>query len=194
MPVTLLAIPCEPHPVPTREASYSQLDKVLNASSSSGGFPEVTGRIAWGHHLVKTRRLAYTPASREVLFSTLSGSGPSLSLGANSVASASALPQPTAGSRQRREERGGSSVKMEWFSYILKSEKTGRYYIGSSSDPITRLLERHNKRLVRSTKSGVPWKIVYQEEFLTRQDAYRREMQIKRYKSGEAFKKLVNGV
>lgn len=83
---------------------------------------------------------------------------------------------------------------MEWFSYILKSEKTGRYYIGSSSDPTTRLLERHNKGLVRSTKSGMPWRIVYQEGFQTRQDAYRREMQMKRYKSGEALQKLVNGV
>ena len=77
-----------------------------------------------------------------------------------------------------------------YYIYILKSQKHGRYYVGSSND-IEKRLKRHNASQNKSTKSGAPWTIVYSEEFLSRQDAVRRELQIKKYKGGEAFKKLV---
>jgi len=48
----------------------------------------------------------------------------------------------------------------------------------------------HNTGKVRSTKNGTPWEIKYIEKFNNRNDAYRRELQIKRYKSGRAFKML----
>ncbi|MEW6652758.1 MAG: hypothetical protein AB1394_04720 [Bacteroidota bacterium] len=44
---------------------------------------------------------------------------------------------------------------------------------------------------VKSTKAYVPWKIVYLEHFESKSEAFKREMQIKRYKSGNAFKKLI---
>ncbi|PIY92779.1 MAG: endonuclease, partial [Candidatus Magasanikbacteria bacterium CG_4_10_14_0_8_um_filter_42_12] len=47
------------------------------------------------------------------------------------------------------------------------------------------------KKRVRSTKSGVPWKLVYTELFNTKSDAYKREMQIKSYKGGNAFRELL---
>lgn len=75
--------------------------------------------------------------------------------------------------------------------YILKSLKIDRYYIGHCEDINVRLI-RHNKGLVKSTKKYKPWKIVYKENFNTRSEAYRRELQIKSYKGGEAFKKLIN--
>ena len=74
--------------------------------------------------------------------------------------------------------------------YILFSEKTKKYYIGHTENLDNRLL-RHNSGLVRSTKSGIPWVIVYTENYRSRQEAYRRELQIKSYKKGEAFKKLI---
>jgi putative endonuclease len=80
---------------------------------------------------------------------------------------------------------------MSFSTYILKSINHKRYYIGSAEDEAVRL-KRHNKGLVKSTKGYRPWKIVYIEYFKTRQEAYRRELEIKRYKGGEAFKKLIH--
>lgn len=81
---------------------------------------------------------------------------------------------------------------MKYCSYILQSEKTGKYYVGSSGN-IKQRLSEHNRGKTRSTKSGIPWKMVLVEEYETRVDAVRRERQIKSYKGGEAFKKLLYG-
>ena len=74
--------------------------------------------------------------------------------------------------------------------YILYSEKNKKYYIGHTND-IDDRMRRHNRGLVKSTKSGCPWKIIYTEDFDSKNDAYRREFQIKSYKKGEAFKNLI---
>lgn len=76
--------------------------------------------------------------------------------------------------------------------YILKSLNYNRYYIGHSADAEKRLSE-HNAGRVRSTKAYKPWKIVYFEVKSNKKEAYKREMQIKSYKHGEAFEKLING-
>lgn len=90
--------------------------------------------------------------------------------------------------------QAGKTVQISWYrmaeTYILKSEVYQRFYVGSSENAEKRLLD-HNKGKVRSTKAYCPWKIVYCEGYSDRQTAYRRELQIKSYKSGEAFKKLV---
>ena len=74
--------------------------------------------------------------------------------------------------------------------YILRSVKTGRFYIGSTGD-VEKRLEEHNSCGVRSTKAYVPWKIVWTEEQLTRTEALQRELQIKSYKGGIAFQKIL---
>jgi putative endonuclease len=77
--------------------------------------------------------------------------------------------------------------------YIIKSETTGRYYVGMTSD-INQRLRHHNSGANRSTKNKGPWTIVHKEYFENRNEAWFREKQIKRYKGGKAFKKLiVNG-
>ena len=75
--------------------------------------------------------------------------------------------------------------------YILKSKQTGRYYIGFTSDIHKRLIA-HNNGSNRSTKNGIPWEVIYSEQFVNRSDAWQREQQIKHYKGGEAFKKLIS--
>ena len=79
------------------------------------------------------------------------------------------------------------------FIYILFSPKTNRYYIGSTGD-LEKRLKLHNAGLTKSTKYGIPWKIIYSEEYSNRKDAVKREKEIKSYKSGNAFKKLLGGV
>lgn len=82
-------------------------------------------------------------------------------------------------------------ILVMYHTYILTSLKNGHYYIGSCRDLQTRTA-RHNKGLVKSTKTGCPWKVVYSEKYNDRSEAFKREKQIKSYKGGEAFKKLID--
>ena len=77
-----------------------------------------------------------------------------------------------------------------YFVYIIKSEKTGRRYIGSTHDVVKRL-EEHNSGKTRSTRVGRPWFLIYTEGFLSRSEAQSREYQLKRFRGGEALKKLL---
>lgn len=78
-----------------------------------------------------------------------------------------------------------------YFIYILKSKIANKYYIGSTNN-IQDRLKRHNTGQGIFSKRYSPWTIVHIEKFLTRKEAYNRELKIKSYKSGEAFKKLLN--
>ena len=86
--------------------------------------------------------------------------------------------------------RGGWSNIYMFSVYILQSETSARYYIGSTAD-LAKRVKRHNANRNKSTRLQGPWRVVYEEDFPTRQDAYRREMEIKNYKGGIAFKKIV---
>ena len=77
-----------------------------------------------------------------------------------------------------------------FYTYILCSVSTGRYYVGSCEDPDKRLL-RHNNGGVPSTKPYRPWELVYKETFATRSEALKREREIKAAKSREYIKRLV---
>ena len=74
--------------------------------------------------------------------------------------------------------------------YILQSKKNRRYYIGHTKDLEDRL-PRHNSGQVKSTKGGMPWEVVYTEEYRNKSEAYRREIEIKKLKGGIKFKKLL---
>ena len=77
-----------------------------------------------------------------------------------------------------------------FYTYILKSDYSNHYYIGSSSNLSVRLSE-HNLGRVKSTKKYLPWKIIYYETFNTKPEAIKRELKIKSYKGGNAFKQLI---
>ena len=77
-----------------------------------------------------------------------------------------------------------------FITYILKSLRKDWYYIGHTSNKTSRL-KYHNSGKVKSTKPYAPFVIIYSEEFATKSDAFKREQQIKNYRHGEAFKKLV---
>ena len=74
--------------------------------------------------------------------------------------------------------------------YVLKSEKTGRRYVGSCENLETRL-RRHNLGHSKATRHGVPWTLVHSEThgetFSNRADATRRE---RYYKSGRGRDEL----
>ena len=77
-----------------------------------------------------------------------------------------------------------------FYTYILYSENADRYYVGHCED-LTQRLERHNNKMVLSTKSYTPWRLVYHETYSTRQEANARELYIKRMKSRKFIEKLI---
>ena len=77
-----------------------------------------------------------------------------------------------------------------WFVYILYSIKLDRYYIGSTDDLDWRL-KRHNQGWGRYTKSGIPWKLVYNEEYSTKIETLKREREIKKKKSKKYIEELI---
>ena len=81
--------------------------------------------------------------------------------------------------------------KVMFYLYILKSNKNGKYYVGSTHDLENRL-KQHNYGKIKSTKSLVPLKIVYTERYSTNTDARKRELYIKRRKSRKYIDSLIN--
>ncbi len=65
-----------------------------------------------------------------------------------------------------------------WCVYALMSRKTKEWYIGSTKDLKKRIL-RHNTGKNRSTKNGVPWKLIYCEMSLNQKDIRAREKYLK---------------
>lgn len=64
---------------------------------------------------------------------------------------------------------------MNYYTYILKSEKDGKYYYGYTTN-LQERLNQHNDGLVRSTKARAPFKIHYFEVFNSKTDALKREI------------------
>jgi putative endonuclease len=81
---------------------------------------------------------------------------------------------------------------MCYYVYILQSLRDQQYYIGSTSAVMSRL-KFHNAGLQRSTRNRIPFRLVLFEEYVSKAEALKREKQIKSWKGGEAFKRLVAG-
>ena len=80
---------------------------------------------------------------------------------------------------------------MAYYIYIIKSERTNRYYTGYSKYPHKRLI-RHNTRATRNTQTGIPWRLVYVERFEDKHSAIMREIEIKRIKSRQYIEDLIS--
>jgi len=78
-----------------------------------------------------------------------------------------------------------------FYTYILYSDLKDQYYVGYTQNLELRL-ERHNSGWSRSTKAGIPWEIVYFEEFETKSEAINRESEIKKMKSRKYIVDLIN--
>ncbi|MDO8498939.1 MAG: GIY-YIG nuclease family protein [bacterium] len=75
-----------------------------------------------------------------------------------------------------------------FYTYLLQSEKDGKWYTGSTGDLRKRFAE-HNSGRNFSTKHRNPFKLIYYEACLDRDDAEARE---KFLKSGPGKKYLKN--
>ena len=79
---------------------------------------------------------------------------------------------------------------MSYFLYILYSKSIDRFYIGSTHDLSDRL-RRHNSGRSKYTNAGVPWELIYSEEYETRSNAMRRERELKSWKDRKMIENLV---
>ena len=71
------------------------------------------------------------------------------------------------------------------------SEKIKKFYVGSSSDVNKRLTE-HNYGKANFTSKGIPWKLVYSEQFNSKKEDQQRERKIKRMKSKKYIESLIS--
>lgn len=66
-----------------------------------------------------------------------------------------------------------------WFyTYVLLSERTGRFYTGATHD-LAQRVKHHADGLVRSTKYARPLRLLYYEACQNKDDAFRRERYLK---------------
>lgn len=75
--------------------------------------------------------------------------------------------------------------------YLLFSESKNRYYIGYSSNLEARLI-RHNQKSKGFTGNTNDWKLVHTEHYNTKEEAQKRELQIKSWKSRIKIQKLIS--
>ncbi len=77
-----------------------------------------------------------------------------------------------------------------WYTYIIYSKSVDKYYIGYTED-ISQRIERHNAGWGKYSSRGIPWQLVYYEEFATKREAIKRENEIKSKKSRKYIEDLV---
>jgi putative endonuclease len=74
-----------------------------------------------------------------------------------------------------------------YYVYVLRSDKTDKYYFGSTVD-LKRRFYQHNQAQNIATKAGVPWALVYYEAYTAKSIALQRERKLKQY--GQTWRRL----
>ena len=87
--------------------------------------------------------------------------------------------------------RNRGAFCMKFKLYILFSEIKGKYYIGHTGEELTERLRKHNSNHHGFTGGIGDWMVVYSEEFHSKSEAYKRELEIKNWKSRKRIEKLI---
>lgn len=77
-----------------------------------------------------------------------------------------------------------------FYLYILHSSKLDKYYIGHTAD-IEKRLREHNTGISKFTAKVSDWVLKYTESFTTREEARKRELEIKKKKSRKYIEWLI---
>ena len=75
--------------------------------------------------------------------------------------------------------------------YIIYSKSIDKYYVGYTNE-IDRRIKEHNRVKGKFTDRGIPWEIVYTENFDDKNDAIKREAEIKAKKSRKYIESLIS--
>ena len=65
-----------------------------------------------------------------------------------------------------------------YYTYVLKSKKSGRFYTGATND-LRKRLSFHNEGKNNFTKKDKPYELIYYEVCLNKEDAFAREKYLK---------------
>ena len=80
---------------------------------------------------------------------------------------------------------------MGYHVYVLRSESTGKTYVGQTSD-LERRLHEHNDPDCHTTlytkRNSGPWRLIHSEESSSRSEAMRREKELKSGKGRDWIK------
>ncbi|WP_337966580.1 GIY-YIG nuclease family protein [uncultured Flavobacterium sp.] len=78
------------------------------------------------------------------------------------------------------------------FFYVLFSKTLNQYYIGHTSEGLEERLRKHLSNHPGFTGKVKDWIVIYFEEFETKSLAYKRELEVKKWKSRVRVEKLIN--
>jgi putative endonuclease len=79
---------------------------------------------------------------------------------------------------------------MDYFVYILYSEKLKKYYTGQTQDLVERIF-RHNQGYETFTRKGLPWELKFFLQVNSRSEALRLEKKIKNLRSQQRIKEFI---
>jgi putative endonuclease len=80
---------------------------------------------------------------------------------------------------------------MQFKVYILYSKIKDKYYIGHTGDDLTERLRKHNSNHKGFTGGTGDWIIVFIENNISKSEAYKRELEIKNWKSRKMIEKII---
>ena len=78
-----------------------------------------------------------------------------------------------------------------WHFYILYSVTKNAYYVGFTGDILQERLRKHNTNHKGFTGTANDWTLKYTEPFQTKQEALKREKEIKKWKSRKRIEQLI---
>jgi len=80
---------------------------------------------------------------------------------------------------------------MFYYVYVLRSIKyPDKLYIGSTHDLKARIA-KHNRGVNFSTRPYAPWRLIFYEAYLYKEDAIRREKYLKTNKGAQVIKNML---
>ncbi|MBT2623335.1 GIY-YIG nuclease family protein [Chryseobacterium sp. ISL-6] len=77
------------------------------------------------------------------------------------------------------------------YFYILYSKSLDKYYIGHSCESLQERLRKHLSNHKGFTAKTKDWTIIYFEPFNTKSEAYKREREVKAWKSKYKIQNLI---
>jgi putative endonuclease len=77
-----------------------------------------------------------------------------------------------------------------YYTYLLQSQVTNKLYIGNTND-LKRRIKEHNSGESAYTKKFMPWEVIYYEAHTNKQDASRREKNLKTTQGHLAIKRML---
>jgi putative endonuclease len=80
-----------------------------------------------------------------------------------------------------------------YYVYVVYNRRHDKFYIGETADLEERLRAHNDHRFVKSytVRFSGAWELVYSEECADRQEARRREKQLKSYRGRQFIKEVI---